>query len=457
MRQNSAQYIHTLTEALKLAYADRDTYYGDPKFVKIPQEELLSQKYADERRKLIGDRASLAFRPGQIAGYPGIHPSLSEIVRTKIDDFLMAHDTTCVDAIDKDGIMFSATPSGAWLPSVIAGDTGIPLTERAQSFLLVPGNPNELAGGKRPRVTLSPTLVTHDDGTPWVVLSTPGGDNQEQSLMQVLFNVILFRMNSEAAIEAPRFETRHLVSSFDNHAMNPGDLQLDDRTPMAVVADLAGRGHKVTTRTRWNSGAAPGMVRLTPGGVRSRGRSLLLQEHEGVVKTIGLLFAAVAAFGQTGAAPAIILTSSSNIPPVGLAPSETAQVNIGNTAGASPVAVATLGAAPTVTGPSCTGSVSFYNAKGAIIGTATSFTVTTGQIASVALPYAMAGASGSRTVIRAVITNSTPITALGMTPCNLSYSLETYDTATGATHVFVSGVVAAPIGPIHVGISPVAP
>jgi gamma-glutamyltranspeptidase/glutathione hydrolase len=271
MRQNSAQYIHTLTEALKLAYADRDTYYGDPKFVKIPQEELLSMKYADERRKLIGDRASLAFQPGQIPGYPGIHPSQSEIARTKIDDFLMAHDTTCVDAIDKDGIMFSATPSGAWLPSVIAGDTGIPLTERAQSFLLVPGNPNELAGGKRPRVTLSPTLVTHDDGTPWVVLSTPGGDNQEQALMQILFNIILFHMNSEAAIEAPRFETRHLVSSFDNHAMNPGDLQLDDRTPAAVITDLAGRGHKVATRTRWNSGSAPGLVRMTTGGVLEAG------------------------------------------------------------------------------------------------------------------------------------------------------------------------------------------
>jgi len=271
MKDNSAPYIHTLVEALKLAYADRDTYYGDPKFVKIPSEELLSMKYADERRKLIGQKASLEFRPGKIAGYAGIHPSESTIVRTKIDAFLMAHDTTCVDAVDKDGIMFSATPSGAWLPSVIAGDTGIPLTERAQSFLLVPGNPNELAGGKRPRVTLSPTLVTHEDGTPWLVLSTPGGDNQEQALIQILFNVILFHMNSEQAIEAPRFETRHLVSSFDNHAMNPGDLQLDDRTPVSVIQDLVNRGHKVGTRSKWSSGSAPGLVRLTPGGVLEAG------------------------------------------------------------------------------------------------------------------------------------------------------------------------------------------
>ncbi len=271
MRLNSAQYIHTLVEALKLAYADRDTYYGDPKFVKVPEEQLLSLKYGQERRKLIGQNASLEFVPGKVGDHPGIHPSQSQIVRTKIDDFLMAHDTTCVDAIDKDGIMFSATPSGAWLPSVIAGDTGIPLTERAQSFLLVPGNPNELAGGKRPRVTLSPTLVEHADGSPWIVLSTPGGDNQEQALIQLLFDVILFRENSEQAIETPRFETRHLVSSFDNHAMNPGDLQLDDRTPENVIQNLASRGHKIGTRSRWQSGSAPGLVRVTPGGVIEAG------------------------------------------------------------------------------------------------------------------------------------------------------------------------------------------
>ncbi len=271
MRLNSAQYIHTLTEALKLAYADRDTYYGDPKFVKIPQEELLSMKYAAERRQLIGPRASMEFLPGRIGTNPPVHPSLSKIQRMKIDDFLMAHDTTCIDAIDQNGIMFSATPSGAWLPSVIAGDTGIPLTERAQSFLLVPGSPNELAGGKRPRITLSPTLVTHADGTPWLVLSTPGGDNQEQALMQLLFDVILFHLNSEAAIEQPRFETRHLVSSFDNHAMNPGDLQLDDRTSQLVLQDLAGRGHKIGTRSRWASGSAPALVQVTAGGVIEAG------------------------------------------------------------------------------------------------------------------------------------------------------------------------------------------
>jgi len=152
---NSAEYIHKTVEALKLAYADRDTYYGDPKFINIPTDVLLSKTYAAERRKLITARASLDFVPGVFNGRRGRHPTEMEIARTKIDDELMASDTTCVDAIDKDGMVFSATPSGAWLPSVVAGDTGIPLTERAQQFLLVPEAPNELAGGKRPRVTHS--------------------------------------------------------------------------------------------------------------------------------------------------------------------------------------------------------------------------------------------------------------------------------------------------------------
>ena len=266
MKLNSAEYIHTVTEALKLAYADRDTYYGDPKFAQVPAATLLSAAYADERRNLIGREASLNFRPGKINGKVGEHPSQTQMEHGNIDDRLMAKDTTCVSAVDKDGVMFSATPSGAWMPSVIAGDTGIPLTERAQSFLLIAGHPNELAGGKRPRVTLSPTLVT-EGGRPYLSLSTPGGDNQEQSLVQIFLDVVEFGMSAEPAIEAPRFQTRHLVSSFDNHAMNPGDLLVDDRIPGAVTEDLIARKHRVETRSRWNSGAAPVLIRITPGGV----------------------------------------------------------------------------------------------------------------------------------------------------------------------------------------------
>jgi gamma-glutamyltranspeptidase/glutathione hydrolase len=270
LRWNSAEYIHTVAEALKLAYADRDTYYGDPKFTEVPGERLLSKEYAAERRRLIGATASLEFRPGQAGDHPARHPSQVDTVRLKIDDALLARDTTCVDAADKDGVVFAATPSGAWLPSVIAGDTGIPLTSRAQSFLLLPGHPNELAGGKRPRITLSPTLVTRE-GEPYLALSTPGGDNQEQSLLQVLLNVVEFGMNAQEAIEAPRFQTRHLVSSFDNHAMNPGDLLLDERVRPAVAAELAQRRHRVESRSRWASGAAPVLIRMAPDGVIEAG------------------------------------------------------------------------------------------------------------------------------------------------------------------------------------------
>ncbi len=270
MGLNSSEYIHTITEALKLAYADRDTYYGDPLFSKVPSDELLSQEYAAVRRSQIGPEASLEFRPGKIRGTVGEHPSKFAMVRVKIDDELMARDTTGISTIDKDGMMFTATPSGAWTPSVIAGDTGIPLTQRAQSFLLIPGHPNELAGGKRPRVTLSPTLVTRG-GEAYLSMSTPGGDNQDQSLLQVFLNVVEFGMNSQQAIEYPRFQTRHLVSSFDNHAMNPGEMLLDERIPRKVLADMLERGHKAKQASRMNNGSAPVMIRVTPNGVIEAG------------------------------------------------------------------------------------------------------------------------------------------------------------------------------------------
>ena len=119
----------------------------------------------------------------------------------------------------------------------------------------MPNHPNELAGGKRPRITLSPTLVLKDS-KPYLALSTPGGDNQDQSLLQILLDVVEFGMNAEQAIEAPRFQTRHLVSSFDNHAMSPGDLLLDERINSATAAELAERHHLVGTRSRWSSNSS---------------------------------------------------------------------------------------------------------------------------------------------------------------------------------------------------------
>lgn len=267
---NSAEYIHRAVEAMKLVYADRDTYYGDPKFNNLPTQVLLSREYAAERRRQITAYASQEFLPGKINGKIGQHPALFDTARVKIDDALIAKDTTCVDAMDAEGMVFSATPSGAWLPSVIAGDTGIPLTERAQQFVLVPGNPNELAGGKRPRVTLSPTIVTRD-GKPVLALSTPGGDNQEQALTQIMLDALEYNLNAQNAIEAPRFQTRHLVSSFDNHAWNIGDLMLDERIPQNVAAELAAKGHKVQYMSRYNNGAAPVLLKLLPSGVIEAG------------------------------------------------------------------------------------------------------------------------------------------------------------------------------------------
>lgn len=267
---NSTEYLHLLAETMKLAFADRDTWYGDPAFVKVPAETLLSKTYATARSRTISQKASFDFRPGTPPGGKGFHPSTAEVQRARIDDELMSRDTTGITVADKDGLLFAATPSGAALPSVIAGDTGIPLTQRAQSFFLLRGHPNELAGGKRPRITLSPAIVTRS-GRPVLVQATPGGDNQDQALLQILLNVLDFGMNAQQAIEAPRIQTRHLVSSFDNHAMNPGDLLIDERIAASSYADLTERGHKTSTRARWNSGAYPVGIRILANGALEAG------------------------------------------------------------------------------------------------------------------------------------------------------------------------------------------
>ena len=266
MGYNTSGYLHHLAESIKLAYADRDAYYADPAFASVPARRLLSKEYARERRALVGAAASLDFRPGAIGEAPPRHPSAYDVERVEIDEALKARDTTCVNAVDSAGVMFSATPSGAWMPSWIAGDTGIPLTQRAQSFNLLEGHPNEIAGGKRPRITLSPTIVTRD-GRPFLALSTPGGDNQDQALLQLLLNVIEFGMSTQMAVEAPRVQSRHLVSSFDNHAMHPGELRADERIPEAVLEQLRRRGHRLRVHSRWSSGAAPVMIQTLPGGV----------------------------------------------------------------------------------------------------------------------------------------------------------------------------------------------
>jgi gamma-glutamyltranspeptidase/glutathione hydrolase len=254
MGHNSPEYLHTVIEAVKLAFADRDRHYGDPKFSKIPEQVLLSRDYADQRRKLIDPaKASLDHRPGTVDGSAPVSSGSAANLGTVVQD------TTCVNVVDRQGNFFSATPSGAWLPSVIAGDTGIPLSTRLQSFVMQDGHPNQLAPGKRPRVTLSPTLVTKN-GEAVIAMSTPGGDNQDQAMLQVLLNIIDFGMAPQEAVEAPRFQTEHFYSSFAGHDFNPGKLALEGRIPRATADKLTELGHRVTVTADWSNSSAPTVI-----------------------------------------------------------------------------------------------------------------------------------------------------------------------------------------------------
>ena len=249
MGHNSPALLHTEIEAVKLAFADRDAHYGDPLFSKINEKLLLSKEYAAERRKLINpDKADMGSRPGKVA-----------------EEHNNVQDTTCVNVVDRFGNAFNATPSGAWLPSVIAGDTGIPLSGRLQSFVLTKGHANELAPGKRPRVTLSPTTVLKPDGSLHFVMSTPGGDNQDQAMLQVLINLIDFGMGPQQAVEAPRFQTEHFYSSFAHHEFVPGRLRVEGRVSRSVIEALRAKGHMVTPSGDWSNGSAPTVILVKDG------------------------------------------------------------------------------------------------------------------------------------------------------------------------------------------------
>src|SRR5687767_2189116 len=262
MGHNSPGYIHTLAEALKLAMADRDRYYGDPNFVKIPTVELLSKDYAALRRPLIDQqRASLAQQPGDPTNMKAVLASAVQTIghASTVPEVERGNDTTCVNVVDKDGNLFSATPSGAWLPAVVAGNTGVLMGQRLQSALTDANSPNVVAPGKRPRITLTPTLVLKN-GQPFMVLSTPGGDNQDQALLQVLLNIVEFDMNPQEAVEAARFDTQHYVSSFDDHEFLPGSLNLESRLPEKTIEELKARGHKVKVQGPWGTTSAPTVV-----------------------------------------------------------------------------------------------------------------------------------------------------------------------------------------------------
>jgi gamma-glutamyltranspeptidase/glutathione hydrolase len=252
MGHNSTEYIHTVTEALKLALADRDQFYGDPDFAKVPAAGLLSDAYATERRTLIDPAAAnnearpgdpWKFQPTSATPRPirvaaASPPATGDLAPRPLD-------TTTINVADAKGNLYSASPSSGWFAggAFIAGDTGVPLGNRMQAFVLDPDHPNVLRGGKRPRTTLTPTIVLRD-GKPFLALSSPGGDSQDQQALQVILNMAVFGMRAQQAIEAPRFNSLHYRESFRDHRFIPGGLQLENRIAPGVVEALGRLGHR---------------------------------------------------------------------------------------------------------------------------------------------------------------------------------------------------------------------
>lgn len=272
MGAGSADALHTIAEAIKLAYADRDVYYGDPDFAKVPGKALLSKRYAELRRALIDPaRASREKRPGDPWAFEAgdendsaksCPPHFSACYLPEKSggrSFAEPGDTTSIQVADKDGNLFSATPSSGWLlgGAFVAGDTGIPMSNRMQAFRLEANSPNVLAGGKRPRTTLTPTVVLKD-GRPFLAIGTPGGDSQDQQILLVLLNIIDFGMDVQAAIEAPRVNSLHPESSFEDHRARLGVLEVERTVSDAVRADLQRRGHELLVRPQY--GMSTGIV-----------------------------------------------------------------------------------------------------------------------------------------------------------------------------------------------------
>ncbi len=283
LRPGGADLIHTITEAAKLAFADREAWYGDPRQTPVPLAALLSAEYAASRRPFIGADASGELRPGSPEGIaprlPGFalasfgphaagtampgaagtgEPTAAAGGRRPHDLAAAAElgpgDTCHLDVADRFGNMVSATPSGGWLQSspVIPG-LGFCLGTRAQMFTLTPGLASTLAPGRRPRTTLSPGLALRD-GAPYLAFGTPGGDQQDQWPVAFFLNHVLFGMNLQEAIDAPAFHTDHFPSSFYPRMSDPRSLAIESRAGETVIADLRARGHKVSVEPQWSLG-----------------------------------------------------------------------------------------------------------------------------------------------------------------------------------------------------------
>lgn len=269
MGYNSAKYINTIYQSMSLAFADRDFYYGDPYFPpQEPIDGLLSKEYAKQRAKLIDTNANnIKIGPGDPYPFEGKTNPYKNILQQRgyayndvpIDDDYMSRlwrGTTSVEAADKDGWVVSVTPSGGWLPACIAGNTGVGMSERMQSFVLDDSlNPyNVLEPGKRPRVTLTPTLAMKD-GKPFMSFAVQGGDTQDQNLLQCFLNVVEFGMTIQQAVEAPNINTDQLWLSLggtkiDDRKPKPGSILIDRNTPDDIQKQLIKMGYTLNFGSR---------------------------------------------------------------------------------------------------------------------------------------------------------------------------------------------------------------
>ena len=281
MGHNSARYLHLLAEVAKLAFADRESYYGDPDFDQVPMEALLASAYNGERRLLVTECASREMRPGKAGGQRPHAPfdlradhrrALGLDARPAAGEGGKAvrhGDTTHLDVMDALGNMVSATPSGGWIASspVIPG-LGFALGTRAQMFYLNPARANALAPRKRPRATLTPTLVIRE-GQPYMAFGTQGGDLQDQLTLQFFLAVVEFGLDPQAAVEAPTIFSEHFPSSFYPREAFPGRLAAEDRLPGEVLDALRARGHELRVLGSWENGRVMGIRYDAGTGVMS--------------------------------------------------------------------------------------------------------------------------------------------------------------------------------------------
>jgi gamma-glutamyltranspeptidase/glutathione hydrolase len=275
-------FIHLVVECSKLAYADREAFYGDPDFVEVPMATLLSDAYNSERRKLVTGQASRELRPGSIEGFGAVvklrrepqaaqagagEPTVGRLGAGEPTVGRLGNtvgDTVHFDIIDKAGNMISSTPSGGWLhSSPVIPELGFCLGTRAQMFWLEEGHPAALAPGKRPRTTLSPSMALRD-GEPYLAWGSPGGDGQDQWITQLFLRHVHCGMNLQEAIDAPAWHSEHFPGSFWPRTARPGVLVVEGRVPKKTVAELERRGHIVEIGPDWSEGRLTAASRVGP-------------------------------------------------------------------------------------------------------------------------------------------------------------------------------------------------